>query len=210
MRTSAKAINDEEVIDITTLATGKALQASGLLDDAFLEGWTIEKVLTYPKGQRPPIETYMKPLHKNNQLNKFRSEGGAFIIRKRDIEEGNFITLAPRKFVGLESEMKVVMDKYYQAGAETKILIEELDLGDGYFKITDEVFLVNVEPNGKFEFDLPNGNEGGAYEGFWVPGGFTAHGISEAVLSNSGNFTHNQNWQTFVDLFGKQNVKKIK
>lgn len=57
---------------------------------------------------------------------------------------------------------------------------------------------------------MQNGNENGAYENFWVPGGFTGHGTAEAILTNSDNFVHNNNWQTFVSFFGTKNVVKIK
>lgn len=132
------------------------------------------------------------PVHKAQQLGKFNTEGGAFVIRKRDIVRSDYTTFAPRKFVGLKSEMDNVMTQYYRAGSDTRVLVKELDLGDGYFKADDEVFLVNVKPNGNFTFDLPNGNENGAYENFWVPGGFTGHGTAEAILTNSGNFVHDK------------------
>ena len=34
---------------------------------------------------------------------------------------------------------------------------------------------------------ISNGNEVGAYDELWIPGGYTIHGTKEAVISNSEN-----------------------
>ena len=92
-----------------------------------------------------------------------------------------------------------------------QVLIDELDLGNNYFSTpNDEIYLVTVEPNKGFIFDMPTGNEGGAYVGYWVPGGYTKHGTAEAVISNSASYSHNNNLQTFTSFFGSNNVLKIK
>lgn len=67
--------------------------------------------------------------------------------------------MAPRKFIGLRSDMEGVIRKYNDSNKNLNVLIEELDLGKDYFKATDEVFFVKVPPE-KFTFDFPNGNEG--------------------------------------------------
>ena len=175
----------------------------------FINGKTSEDILSIPKGQRPDPSTYLSSGYIQQHLAKFEREGGAFIIRKRDIVESIYITMAPRKFIGLRSDMEGVIRKYNDSNKNLNILIEELDLGKDYFKATDEVFLIKVPPK-KFIFDFPSGNEVGAYDELWIPGGYTIHGTREAVISNSENLIHNKDWNTFINFFGSNNVSKIK
>ena len=175
----------------------------------FINGKTSEDILSIPKGQRPAPSTYLSSGYIQQHLAKFEKEGGAFIIRRRDVVESNYITMAPRKFIGLRSDMEGVIRKYNDSNKNLNVLIEELDLGKDYFKATDEVFFVKVPPE-KFTFDFPNGNEVGAYDELWIPGGYTIHGTKEAVISNSENLIHNKDWDTFINFFGSNNVLKIK
>gem|GEM_PF-1791326 len=99
--------------------------------------------------------------------------------------------------------MEGVIRKYNDSNKNLNVLIEELDLGKDYFKATYEVFFVKVPPE-KFTFDFPNGNEVGAYDELWIPGGYTIHGTKEAVISNSENLIHNKDWNTFINFsYGK-------
>lgn len=74
----------------------------------------------------------------------------------------------------------------------------------------DELYYVIVDPKKGFKFDIPNGNEIGAYDGQWIPRGKTKSGTSEAVLLNSEKLEHNGNWDAFVNFYGKGNVIFIK
>lgn len=162
------------------------------------------------KNDIPLPTEYLSYEYMINHLNKFINEGGAFIIRKSDLLNPNYTSIAPRKFVGLRSEMENIMNKYKNSGNDEQVLIDELDLGSNYFsKPDDEFYFVTVMPNQGFTFDIPTGREGGAYVNLWVPGGFTKHGTAEAVISNSADFFHNNNLNTFKELFGIENVKKI-
>ncbi len=169
-----------------------------------------ELELTTANGKWPDPSEYMDQSYINAHINRFNQEGGGFVIRRSDIYNLKYSSMPDRKFVGLKSEMDDVINKYNSSGKNTQILEEELDLGSNYFKPNDEVYFVTIEPNSSFSFDIPTGNEGGAYPGYWVPAGYTKSGTSEAVLSNSGNFTHNNDWTTFVNFFGQNNVVRIK
>ncbi|MDO5105958.1 MAG: hypothetical protein Q4D72_08715, partial [Capnocytophaga sp.] len=176
----------------------------------FINGKTSEDILSIPKGQRPAPETYLSASYIREHLAKFEKEGGAFIIRLRDLDNPKYISIAPRKFIGLKSDMDAILSKYKNSGNNLNVLIKELDLGDDYFKSGDEVFYVVVKSDKGFKFNIPDGNEGGAYEGLWIPGGYTKHGTREAVISNSANYFHNNNIEEFIAIFGKDNVTKIK
>jgi hypothetical protein len=174
------------------------------------QGWNADNVLDILKGKRPDPSEYLDAGYITQHIAKFEKEGGAFIIKLRDLYNEKHATLAPRKFIGLKSEMDVIISKYNKSNKNLQILIDELDLGSDYFENSDEVYYVIVKPDKGFEFDIPTGNEVGAYEGYWVPGGYTKHGTAEAVISNSANFKHNNKLNTFIEIFGKDNVLKIK
>ncbi|WP_266202845.1 fibronectin type III domain-containing protein [Pontibacter kalidii] len=180
------------------------------LSDAWLAGWNKERVLAFPKNDRPLPRTYLSEEYILRHISKFEKDGAAFVIRKRDITQGRS-TLAPRKFVGLKPEMDVVISRFEESGKDLKVLVNELDLGDTYFLPNDEVYLVTIpaEQN-KFIYGMPNGNEFGAYDGLWEPGGKTKHGTLEAVIVNLKDFDHNNDWKQFIDIFGAENVKHLK
>ena len=65
---------------------------------------------------------------------------------------------------------------------------ENTDLSD------TKISYVKLEPGDeRFSYDVPTGNEGGAYEGEWVPGGFTKYGTREASLTGGDKIVHNNN-----------------
>ncbi len=168
-------------------------------------------IVTVAKADIPLPNEYLSQSYMTQHLNMINQQGAAFIIRKRDIVNSSYTSMASRKFVGYKPEMENVIQEFNNANHDLNVLIDELDLGNDYFLPDDEVYLVVVKNNPNFTFDIPTGREGGAYVGFWVPGGFTKHGTAEAVLSNSGSFAHNKDWDTFIDFFGgSQNVIKIK
>ena len=115
-------------------------------------------------------DTYLDATYITNHINKFNQEGGAFIIRKSDIiSNPEHVTIAPRKFIGSKSEMEGVLSKYNAAEKNPQVLIDDLDLGNNYFsRPNDEVYFVIVEPNKGFHFDMPTGNEIGAYDTYGV------------------------------------------
>jgi hypothetical protein len=166
-------------------------------------------IVTPAKGAIPNYTCYLNSSYTAHHLAKFQLEGGGFIIRKRDIIATEHNNLAPRKFCGLKSEMDLIIAKYHLSGSDLNVLTENLDLGNNYFLPDDEVYYIIVTPNRGFIFDIPNGNEIGAYQGFWVPGGYTKHGAAEAVIQNTSSFPHNKSWETFVNIFGSDNVIKL-
>ena len=190
----------------------KWLRDVNYLKNSGLPGWDKNRVLNLNKPDRPIPRTYLSEEYIRTHLGYFEETGSAFIIRKRDIIDPNaHPTLAPRKFVGLLSEMEVVFQKFKNSGDDTRILIEELDLGDNYIQQLDEVFFVKIEPgDSRFVYGIPSGNEFGAYEGLWEPGGKTKHGTLEAVLVNADQFNFSKSWDSFLEIFGRDNVIRLK
>ena len=130
----------------------------------------------------------------------FAKEGGSFIAIKSWIEGGH-ANLPPRKFVGLTSEMDDVVAKYRAAGNDWKVLNRELNLGSNDLS-RDTIYIVKIKPNDpRFRYEMPNGQERGAYPNEWVPGGHTKSGTKEAALIGSESITHNSNLDTLLSNF---------
>ncbi len=158
--------------------------------------------VTMEKGKIPEPLKYLDGKYIADHISKFKREGGSFIVVKSWIENGKFSTLAPRKFVGLKSEMDAVIAKYKAAGNDWRILRDELNLGTDVDLSVDEIFYISIDgSDSRFSFDMPNGNEYGAIIGEWVPAGYTKNGIAETALKGSEGITHNKNVTTLLNNF---------
>lgn len=71
------------------------------------------------------------------------------------------------------------MDKAVEASnGNPRVLEELLGLEKGY--LGEKPIMLNIS---EFEnIRVPSGNESGAWQGFWEPGGYTQGGIPEAVI----------------------------
>ena len=106
--------------------------------------------------------------------------------------------------------MDRVITKFNSDGKNLEVLSDELDLGENYFRPGDEVFYVTVKPSGKFTFDMPSGTEPGAFDGYWIPGGYTKkYHRAEAVVVESEELVHNSDWTKFLEFFGSSNINQI-
>ncbi len=179
----------------------------------YKDGWSQEKVLAIEKGKRPSPSTYLTEEYIADYKAKFEKEGGSFIVVKSWTEGGNpkYTTLPERKFVGLKSEMDAVIAKYEKSGKDWKVLRDELNLGKDVDLSLDEIHYVTVKPNDpRFKFEMPDGNERGAIDGEWVPGGHTKSGTTEAALVGAEKVDHGKKIENLLNIFGKGNTKKIK
>lgn len=182
------------------------------LDEAWREGWDVARVLAYSKGLRPDPVSYLSAEYISNHINKFKNEGAGFIVIKSWTEGGNplYTKLPSRKFVGLRSEMDEVITKYKASGNDWKVLRDELNLGSSTNLSGEEIYYVKIDGNdSRFNFDIPNGNEGGAIAGEWIPGGYTKNGVAEAALVGSENIIHNKDINQLLNNF-TGNWEKIK
>ena len=207
MRQSASVINDAEVIDITTSVTGKVVSASGVLDDAFLEGWTVERVLaTKP---RPETFTYLKPSYISEILNIANREGVGFIVVKSWIEGSGFATFPLRKFSMIRSDMDKAISQY-RITKNLNVIEEALGYDKGALVGYEDELFVFYGNQDKFTFDIPNGNEIGA-NSFWIPGSQTPTGAVEVVLIDKFNpsqpIIHNKSIEYLQQNFSHEKVK---
>jgi len=118
---------------------------------------------------------------------------------------------AIKEILGLKSEMDAVVTKYRNAGNDWKVLRDELNLGATTDLTHDEIYYIKIDPSdSRFSYDIPNGNEGGAIPGEWVPGGYTKNVTAEAALIGSEKVIHNKDIDQLLNAFGDKNWIKIK
>jgi len=158
----------------------------------------------FTKPNIPNPSTYLDASYITNHINKFQQEGAGFIVVKSWTEGGNpiYTTLPSRKFVGLRSEMDAVIANYKAQGNDWTVLRDELNLGSNTNLANEEIYYIKINGNdSRFSFDVPNGNEGGAIVGEWVPGGYTKNGTAEAALVGAENIVHNKNMNQLLNNF---------
>ncbi len=174
-------------------------------------GWNKERVLAYPKGSRPDPTTYLTETYVTDHINRFKQEGGAFMVVEDWIEKGTFNAFPLRKFVMLRSDMEKVMNKYYQTGR-----VEDIEDALGYRRgdlkgLSADIHIIYVDST-KYKFELPNGNEIGAND-LWEPGAKTSGGFRECVIVDkvdpARTIVHNKNPEAlhvfdFKELIYKQ------
>jgi hypothetical protein len=152
----------------------------------------------------PEPLTYLDATYITNHINRFKQEGAGFIVVKSWTEGGNpkYGTLPQRKFVGLRSEMDAVIAKYKAQGNDWKVLRDDLNLGPTTDLSGEEIYYIKISGDDpRFTYDMPNGNEGGAIVGEWVPGGYTKNGTTEAALIGSENVVHSKDINKLLDNF---------
>ena len=168
----------------------------------------IEEIQAIPKGQRPDPSEYLPKSYIDAHLQKFNSQGGAFIAVESWTTSSRYPGLPPRKFVGLKSEMDQVIEKYLESG-DWRVLRDDLNLGEYVDLSNDRIIYVSIDPGDpRFSYEIPNGNEAGAIPGEWVPGGKTKSGTTEAALVGSDKIMHNQRLDGYQSEF--KNTKMIK
>jgi hypothetical protein len=153
-----------------------------------------DEIINLENGNRPDdVVEYLPEEYVSEHLARFEDEGAGMIVIEDWIANPKYKTLSPDgKFVGLGSEMDQLVQEFKVSGGDWKVLRDGLNLGEDVMLEDSRIAYVKTKPGDpRFQFDMPTGNEGGAYEGEWVPGGYTKAGNSEAVMSGGQHIAHN-------------------
>lgn len=68
--------------------------------------------------------------------------------------------------------MDQLVIEFKASGGDWKVLRDGLNLGDEAMLEDSRIMYIKTNPGDpRFKFDIPTGNEGGAYQGEWVPAG---------------------------------------
>ena len=148
----------------------KGVATADDLANAFINGWTKEKVLALPKGSRPNPTEYLKPEYIANHLKKFENGVTKFIS---DNPTG---AIGPPNgtFVFSKSQAN---DLISQSKGDVTKLEDLLGLNRGTLGSNPK----RIDVDSPLGLRIPNGNEDGA-NSYWIPGGKTSGGILEAIV----------------------------
>ncbi len=161
-----------------------------------------DEVINLERGNRPgSARAYLPEQYVNLHEEAFRQQGGSFVVIDQWIERSSYPTFPPRKFVGLPSEMDSVVAKFKASGGDWEVLNRELNLGSNDLS-SAKIYLVKIKPDDpRFKYEIPNGNEAGAYPKEWVPGGETKSGTKEAALIGSEKIDHGADMNKLLSQF---------
>jgi hypothetical protein len=183
LRTSAIDLNDNEVTDITTQVSAKAVKSTGVLDNAFLAGWDEVKVLAMKP--RPPISTYINPAFEAQHLAKFQGEASCLTFES-SITSYNQIGRNDGLVILSDSDMDKVL---LESGGNVALIEKALGIPNYSWQnrlnnplIPDKLVRIKIKNPENFDLRMATGNEAGANE-FWIPGGYTPEKYIEAVIS---------------------------
>jgi hypothetical protein len=172
-----------------------------------------DRIINLGKGNRPKdVTEYLPKEYVEAHLKRFREEGGAFIVIEKWIKSDRPDRQAFQKegkFVGLRSEMDKLVEEYKNNGNDWRILQDKLNLGKEIDLSDTRIAYVKLPVGEKFDYKMPTGNEPGAYDGEWVPGGYTKNGLSEASLIGGDVIEHKGNIDNIIIMFG-DNAEIIK
>ena len=147
-------------------------------DRALRRNHKVLEVLNTPHGSRPPDpSTYLSAEYISKHLSKF-DEGSSRIVTKSDFYTYGVGKPDPGKteFVFPKSEMDKIL-RLSNAEIAKKLGVPESQLKGNLIRI-------DFKPTNKIE--MPTGNEFGANNNRWIPGGKTSGGISEAIIKTDG------------------------
>ncbi|WP_326489431.1 hemagglutinin repeat-containing protein [Pectobacterium versatile] len=163
-------------------------QAGGSARDAKLSQSEINEIVNIPKGQRPDPSTYMSKAEMDAHLAKFE-DGAVRFTSMSDVKK--YGTLGPDNgFVMPKSEFDKLIK---ESSGNLRIIEKRLGLESGYLG-NSNTGAFYIKRQDLKNLKIPSGNESGANQ-FWLPGGKTSGGISEAVM----DFSHKPN-ALLIDL----------
>lgn len=145
--------------------------------NAFKPGYTKESILAIPHGSRPNPSTYLHESYINSHLSKFEYDDVVRVTNQTSINAHGGTLGGTDAFVLPKSEFMEILAEHGRdlRAIETKLGFPPNSLGE------DAVFaLIKREDLGTFK--MPTGNESGIIDEFWMPGGKTSGGVSEATV----------------------------
>ena len=179
MRRSATALNDNEVNELTTQISVKAVKSTGVLDNAFVAGWDEAKVLAMKP--RPPVSTYINPAFEAQHLAKFQGKAYRFTLES-PLNQFGMIGRNDGAFILSELDKNALL---LATGGDVSKLETALGITDLAWQKAirdgDKLLLIEINDPQLLNLRMSVGNESAANR-LWIPGGYTPDGYSEAVI----------------------------
>lgn len=138
-----------------------------------------EMVLTTPKKSRPDPSEYLRPEYIENHLKKFEN-GGSVVMTwdsyvKFVLDDDVMGYPDGTQFVMPKDECNEIFEKY---GDDCEKIAKALGI---YLPAGSQLVRIDINDLSSYGLHIPSGNEDGA-NAYWIPGGYTSGGISEAVI----------------------------
>ena len=148
-------------------------------DEALRKNPKALDALNKPKGSRPDPSTYLDKDYIDNHLAKF-DDGAVRFTKQSSIDK--YGTLGSKEaFTMPKSEFD---DLFAETGGDLAQIETKLGLNAGDLT-GDDAVIAWVKKTDLGEVKIPSGNEGGVIDEFWIPGGKTSGGVSEAIIDLS-------------------------
>ncbi|EAD3240397.1 hypothetical protein EA840_14645, partial [Listeria monocytogenes] len=165
------------------------LKEMGGLPRAKLSQKVENGIVSIPNGKRPDPSVYMSKKEIDTHLSLF-DDGAVKIQSKESFENAvqRYGSSIGDPDTGTYVLPKNVVDKAISVSdGNPRVLEQLLGLDSGYLGDTPVLLDINRVDG----IRIPTGNESGAWQGLWEPGGFTKGGIPEAVVNQipSGGYT---------------------
>ncbi|WP_337075987.1 RHS repeat-associated core domain-containing protein, partial [Aeromonas veronii] len=170
-----------------------------------------DEIINLERGYRPENpRSYLPDEYVTAHEKLFEEQGGGFIqVADWLNPDSRYKSLPNGKFVGLNSEVESIAtkaSKFEDPMEKARFLNEKLALGldnDGLKVVANsELYYIRIKPNDpRFSYKMPTGNEPGALQNEWVPGGKTKGGLSEAALDGANQIKHDGDINKLLSLF---------
>ncbi|MFS7390147.1 hypothetical protein AB6884_11830 [Carnobacterium maltaromaticum] len=170
------------------------LQEMDELPRARLSQKVEDGLVSTPKGERLDPSVYMSKNEIDTHLSLF-DDGAVKIQNKESFENAvnKYGSSIGDPDTGTYVMPKSVVDKAISvSNGDPRVLEKLLGLDPGYLGDTPILLDINKVDG----LRVPTGNESGAWQGLWEPGGFTNGGIPEAVVNQIQGGTY-----TVTDVF---------
>ena len=143
----------------------------------------VREIVDTPKPNRPAPSTYLSSEQIAAHLKPFEETGAIKFTPKKTLDD--YGTLGPPDggFVVSRREFEQLIE---ETGGDLAKVEDKLQLRPGELTSGNTV-IAYIEPKDLQNLRVPSGNERGAWDGLWVPGGFTGKGVPEAVVDLPAN-----------------------
>ena len=119
--------------------------------------------------------------------------------------------------------MEIIESNFYKSGKSIEQLKNDLKVDPDKFLTEDEIYMIKVNFQDGYFFEMPTGATSGTNIEKWLPGGFlpSIKNLETGEIffpretiffkNNGGNsiVNYGDNFQLFLDSFGNLNYKKI-
>lgn len=149
-----------------------------ILKRVYKRGYSKEKIIQIPKGQRPLPRNYLKNRYIRRHNRPFR-RGASFLTPANILDKYGRNQLGRKDglFVMSKQEMNRLI---LNANGQLNYIESELGIPKDSWENTT-IIRIDIPRPKKFHIRIPSGNEEGA-NNLWIPGGKLPNGFSESVI----------------------------